>query len=35
LTSPPDQPHHALGAAPPNFHQLRDTTDARRILHRI
>jgi hypothetical protein len=26
LTSPPDQPHHALGAAPPNFHQLRDTT---------
>ena len=26
LTSPPDQPHHAVGTAPPNFHQLRDTT---------
>ena len=26
LTSPPDPPHHALGAAPRNFHQPRDTT---------
>ena len=28
LTSPPEDDHHALGAAPPNFHQLRDTTMA-------
>jgi hypothetical protein len=26
LTSPPEGDHHALGAAPRNFHQLRDTT---------
>ena len=26
LTSPPDPPHHAPGAAPRNFHQPRDTT---------
>lgn len=27
LTSPPDPPHHATSVpAPPNFHQLRDTT---------
>ena len=29
LTSPPDQTNHALGAAPHNFHQPRDTTLAR------
>jgi len=29
LTSPPDPPHHAISEpAPPNFHQLRDTTNA-------
>src|SRR5919106_6686775 len=26
LTSPPEGDHHALGAAPRNFHQPRDTT---------
>src|SRR3954453_21445658 len=27
LTSPPDPPHHVSSVpAPPNFHQLRDTT---------
>jgi hypothetical protein len=28
LTSPPDTDHHAFGPPPPNFHHLRDTTDA-------
>jgi hypothetical protein len=26
VTPPPEPVHHALGAAPPHFHQLRDTT---------
>ena len=35
LTSPPDRTHHALGAAPPNFHQPRDTTSYPRVASRV